>query len=105
MRGFCRGLLRQVEVRNLQILPDEEYYLELRRESIGVYPCLALAELALPFVRMHHDIDLSNLRYFNGLDLPDHVFQDRAIKILRECAADIVLLFVKNAPCCRPPRN
>ncbi|KAG6991358.1 nonribosomal peptide synthetase gloA [Physcia stellaris] len=63
-----------VEVRNLQTLPDEGSYLELRRESIGVYPCLALAE------------------YFNGLELPDHVFQDRAIKTLRECAADIVLL-------------
>ena len=56
MKGFCEGLLGQVDIRNQHLCPDMEDYLELRRASIGVYPCLALAELVLFLTRRIHEL-------------------------------------------------
>lgn len=44
MEGFFSGLVGQVDVRHSSEIPDIEKYIALRRESIGVYPCLALVE-------------------------------------------------------------
>ena len=44
MEGFFSGLVGQVDVRFMASTPDIETYIALRRESIGVYPCLALVE-------------------------------------------------------------
>jgi len=44
MQGFFYGLTGQVDVRFAANKPDKETYMALRRESIGVYPCLALVE-------------------------------------------------------------
>ena len=44
MEGFFSGLIGQVDVRSMALKPDIETYIALRRESIGVYPCLALVE-------------------------------------------------------------
>ena len=44
MEGFFSGLIGQVDLRSTALKPDIETYIALRRESIGVYPCLALVE-------------------------------------------------------------
>ena len=44
MEGFFSGLVAQVDLRTSASKPDIETYIALRRESIGVYPCLALIE-------------------------------------------------------------
>ncbi|KAK2752859.1 hypothetical protein FQN54_008012 [Arachnomyces sp. PD_36] len=74
MEGFFSGLVGQVDVRFASSIPDIETYLALRRESIGVYPCLALVE------------------YFHALDIPDEVFQSTPVREIECLAADIVLL-------------
>lgn len=44
MEGFFSGLVGQVHLRASASKPDIETYIALRRESIGVQPCLALVE-------------------------------------------------------------
>lgn len=44
MESYFSGLVGQVELRSSASKPDIETYIALRRESIGVYPCLALVE-------------------------------------------------------------
>ena len=90
MEGFFSGLVGQVDVRSSTSMPDHETYIALRRESIGVYPCLALVEYVVAPVP--HACHADRSRYFHGLDIPDAVFENASIRQIEILAADIVLL-------------
>ena len=47
MEGYCKGLLQEVQIQAGIITRDIDQYLAIRRETIAVYSCLALAEQVL----------------------------------------------------------
>lgn len=48
MEGYFSGVVRQEDLRSLVERQDIEEYIAVRRESVGVMPCLALIESVTP---------------------------------------------------------
>ncbi|KAK7998523.1 terpenoid synthase [Apiospora marii] len=75
MKHYMLGVLGQVYARQFDVAELSIHdYLDFRRRTIGVMPCIALVEYAL------------------GIDLPDYVIDHQSLKDCREVAIDLVLL-------------
>ncbi|KAJ0420838.1 pentalenene synthase [Aspergillus carlsbadensis] len=74
MQAFCKGLVGQVGVRVAVSTRELDPYLAFRRQSIGVVPCIVLAE------------------YFHNLCLPDEFFQHPSVTTIMDLAAEITVL-------------
>ncbi|KAF9637887.1 hypothetical protein BFW01_g8783 [Lasiodiplodia theobromae] len=75
MKDYCDGLLRQVDVISESMTIGVEEFMDFRRSSIAVYPSLELIE------------------YAQGIELPLHVFKNRAVTDLRRISSDISCLY------------
>ena len=69
---YANSVVQQAEYRNIQRIPTVEEYLEIRRQTIGVYPSFCMIEL--PY------------------DLPDHVFDHPVVKDLARFSRDLIIL-------------
>ncbi|KAL1643930.1 hypothetical protein SLS58_004605 [Diplodia intermedia] len=74
MKDYFDGLLRQVDVISESIAVNVEEFMDFRRSTIGVYPCHELIE------------------YAQGIELPSHVFDHKAVIELRRISSDLVCL-------------
>ncbi|KAG8943960.1 hypothetical protein FRC00_010843, partial [Tulasnella sp. 408] len=71
---YLAAVPQQVEKQRNGVIPGVDEYLALRRETSGLKMCFAIGEFGLL------------------LNLPDAVFEDEMMKIMHDCAIDIVVL-------------
>ncbi|OJD36052.1 terpene synthase metal binding domain protein [Diplodia corticola] len=74
IEDYFDGVLRQVDIASGSTTVGVEEFMHSRRSAIGVYPAQDLAE------------------YARGIELPTHVFDDKAVMELRRISSDITCL-------------
>ncbi|KAK0660786.1 terpene cyclase [Cercophora samala] len=72
MQQFCDSLVQEADDRSRGHIRDVEAYFEVRRHTIGLYPCFAIIQ--------------------HGMELPDEVYEHDVVRKLEIMAADMIIL-------------